>query len=58
MLFLTKTDETIWKPPFLRKPPISEQFFNAPPLPKFQKRETPPPITLGGTKLHLSYPRM
>ena len=50
MLFLRKSDETIWKPPFLREPPlstnrlISEQFFSWPPsLSKFQKQEPPPP---------------
>ena len=38
MLFLRKTDETIWKPPLLRQPPlstnppISEQFFHDPSL--------------------------
>ena len=48
MLFLRKTDETIWKPPSFyddplsTNPPISEQFFHDPPLSKFQKQEPPP----------------
>ena len=54
MLFLRKTDETTWKPPFLREPPspfnqplISEQFFLTPFLPNFQKRDSHPNIRSG-----------
>ena len=48
MLFLRKTDETIWKSPILRKPPlstnlpISEQFFHDSPLCPNFKNEIPP----------------
>ena len=49
MLFLRKTDETIWKPPFIREPPlstnppISEQIFHDPPLcPNFKNKNPPP----------------
>ena len=49
MLFLRKTNETIWKhpPPSKRtplstNPPISEQFFNDPPLCPNFKNEIPP----------------
>ena len=48
MLFLKKTDETIWKPPFLRKLPLSKNpyfwaVFSWPPsLFKFQKGDLPP----------------
>ena len=50
MLFLRKTDETIWKAPFLKEPPlISEQIFHAPPLcPNFKNEIPPPPLILGG----------
>ena len=56
MLFLRKTDETVWNPPFLREPPplstnppISEQFFHDPPsLWTFPKTRNPPPLILGG----------
>ena len=48
MLFLRKTDETIWKPPFIREPPlstnppISEQIFHDPPLcPNFKSKKSP-----------------
>ena len=43
MLFLRKTDETVWKPPFLREPPFQltplflSNFFMTPSLSKFQK---------------------
>ena len=49
MLFSRKTDETIWKPPFLRSsslstnPPISEQFFHDPPLCRNFKNKSPAP---------------
>ena len=46
MLLLRKTNETIWKPPFLREfrlstnSPISEQFFHDPPLcPNFKSKQ-------------------
>ena len=49
MLFLRKTDETIWKPPFLIEPiPFQVTFYFwaifsclPPSLPKFQKQNTP-----------------
>ena len=33
-IFWWKTDKTTWKPPFLREPSISEQFFHYPSLSK------------------------
>ena len=42
--------ETIWKTPFLREPPISEQFFHYPHLcPNFINQK--PPLILGVRKL-------
>ena len=57
MLFWRKTDETIWKPLFLREtplstnPPISEQFFHVPTFcPNFRNKKSP--LILGsGRKL-------
>ena len=50
MLFLSQTDETVWKPPSLSKrtplstnPTISEQFFHDPLLCPNLKNENPPP---------------
>ena len=45
MLIWRKTDEIIWTPPlppFLREPPISEQFFHDPPLCPNFKNKIPP----------------
>ena len=55
MLFLRKTDETIWNPPFLRlprplltNPPISEQIFHDPLFVQISKTRYPlPPLLLG-----------
>ena len=48
MLFLRRTDETIWKPPSTN-PPISEQFFHDHPLcPNFKKKIRP--LILGGVR--------
>ena len=57
MLFWRKTDETIWKPPFSKRPPPPplstnhpEQFFHDPPLcPNFKNNV----LILGGRKLCL-----
>ena len=54
MIFLRKTDETIWKPPspFLREAPISEQFFHDLLLCSNFKNEIPPhTLILVGRKL-------
>ena len=54
MLFLRKTDETIWKTPLSKSTPsfnehpISEQFFHDPPLCPDFKKEIPPPLILVG----------
>ena len=48
MLFLRKTDEITWKPPFLREPPISGQFFLDPPFCPIFKNEIPTLILGGG----------
>ena len=53
MLFLRKTDETIWKTPLSKSTPsfnehpISEQFFHDPPLCPNFKKEIPPHLILG-----------
>ena len=50
MLFLKKTDEAIWKPPFLRKLPFKQTpyfwavFWWPTSLFKFQKGDFPPPL--------------
>ena len=54
MLFLRKTDETIWKTPLSKSTPsfnehpIFEQFFHDPPLCPDFKKEMPPPLILVG----------
>ena len=63
MLFLRKTDETIWKPPFLRDPPfqLTPYFwaiFSWPPsLSKFQKQEPPSRNFSGGEENDHTYKR-
>ena len=56
MLFLRKTDETIWNPFYLREPsplstnpPTSEQFFHDPPFcPNFKNEIPLPPPNIKG----------
>ena len=43
MIFLRKRDEKIWKPPFLREPSTSEQFFHDPFFVQISKMRTLPP---------------
>ena len=55
MLFLRKTDETIWKPPLSTNAPISEQFFHdSPSCPNFKSEISPPPDFREGGGLRLS----
>ena len=53
MLFLRKTDETTWKPSFLREPSISEQFFCEPSFCPIFKNKIPNLILGGRRKLCL-----
>ena len=56
MLFLRKTDETIWKLSFLREPPISEQYFHDSPLcPNFKNETSRPNFREEETRLLLEY---
>ena len=47
MLFLSKTDETTWKPPFSTNPLFLSSFFMTPLFVQILKTRNPP-LTLGG----------
>ena len=68
MLFLRKTDETIWQPPLSKMTPppppfqltplFLSKFFMTPSLSKFQKQEPPHPphpVILGGEETMAMY---
>ena len=58
LLFLRKTDETIWKPSLSTNPPISNQFFHDPPLcPNFNNKIPPIVFFFGGGGISKNTPK-